>query len=87
MRQQRLPTGPDAMTPPRALPIKIDPAELAVRIYEAAIGIKRPVPDPKEILAALDESTRSDFLRAARAAADYFAEVAAVAQKPQTKGH
>ena len=53
----------------------VDPAELAVRMCEANYGIKRPCPDAAIALDAMDQDAREGWLRSAKVAADYFAEI------------
>ena len=57
------------------LVIQIDPAELAIRLCEANYGLRRPTPDAGAALDAMDEDIRTAWLRSAKAAADYFAEI------------
>lgn len=58
-----------------AVLIEIDPAELAVRLCEANYGLRRPRRDPLHALAAMDEEVRAAWLRSARAAVEYIAEL------------
>lgn len=65
------------------LMIEIDPAELAVRLCEANYGLTRPRSDARESLDSMNEEVRVAWLRSAKAAADYFAELVNSAQKVQ----
>jgi len=60
-----------------------DPEELAVRMCEASYGLKRPTPDAKEALAAMEPECREGWLRAARIALIYMGECIADAQRVQ----
>ena len=56
--------------------VEIDPAEMAIRLCEANYGLKRPPgASAAEALAAMDEEPRLAWLRSARAAAEYLAEL------------
>ncbi|MGE0575401.1 hypothetical protein [Reyranella sp.] len=59
----------------------VDPAELAIRLCEANYRLKRPTPDARHALAAMDEDVREGWLRSAKAAADYFAEILNAAER------
>lgn len=53
----------------------IDPSELACRIAEGAIGVKRPKGvTPQQALSDLDKESRDGFYRAAYNAAQYMTE-------------
>lgn len=67
--------------------IIVDPAELAIRLCEANYMLTRPMPDAVQALAAMDPDVRAGWLRSAKAAADYFAEmISAVEAKERAKG-
>ena len=56
--------------------VEIDPAELAIRLCEAHICGKRPPgTTAAEALETMDEEIRLAWLRSARAAAEYLAEL------------
>lgn len=55
--------------------VALDVRELAVRIAEACIEIKRPAGSADEVLAVLGDDESEAWMRAARAAADYFIEI------------
>jgi hypothetical protein len=65
------------------LTIYIDPAELAIRMCEANYCIARPTPNADAALAAMDTEVREAWLRSARAAAEYFAELINERGRPQ----
>ncbi len=59
----------------KALIAEIDPEELACRIAEACMGVKRPAGiSPKAALDQIDPEAAIDFRKAARSAARYIAE-------------
>ena len=60
---------------------EVDPAELAIRLCEANYLLKRPTPDARAALEAMDEDVRLGWLRSAKAAADYFVEIINSAQR------
>lgn len=66
-----------------ALVAEIDPAELAVRIGEAMMGIPRPDGVPaRDVLAGSDPVMARRFMRAAEAAASYITDCINKGQKP-----
>jgi hypothetical protein len=65
------------------LTIYIDPSELAVRLCEANYCIERPTPNADAALANMDKECREAWLRSARAAAEYFAELINERGRPQ----
>ena len=59
----------------KALIAEIDPNELACRIAEACMNIRRPAGvSAKQALDSLDQEAAIDFRKAARSAATYIAE-------------
>lgn len=67
---------------PRAIAIaEVDPAELAIRLCEANYGLRRPTPDAKAALDAMDADVREAWLRSARAACNYFVEIINAAER------
>lgn len=55
---------------------EIDMAELAVRMVEANYGLKRPKGSSGiAALAAMDDEAREGWLRSAKVAAEYLAEI------------
>jgi hypothetical protein len=61
---------------------EVDPAELAILMCEASYGLIRPVPGAREALDAMDNECRGGWLRAAKAATDYFVEIINSAKIP-----
>lgn len=75
--------NPSIIAADRPMKVFVDSAELAIRLCEASYGIKRPMANPRAALAAMDEDCRNGWLRAARAAFDYFSEIVNERENPQ----
>lgn len=63
---------------------EIDPYELACRLVEAFMEVERPEgKTPKEALEQLDQENRDMFMRAARAAFEYFQQTVTEMKREQ----
>lgn len=66
------------------LKLRADPNELAVRLLEGFMGIKRPAgTSAKEALDSMPADVREQCFRAAHKAAEYLAECSKQGRRPQ----
>ena len=65
------------------LAIKVDAAELAVRMCEASYGLVRPMPSAQIALDSMTPECREGWLRAAAAAVEYIKQCIDVGKQVQ----